>query len=50
MVINITGQALYMILQNLVGVSIASLFGLDPVIGMLGGTVSLIGGHGTAIA
>ncbi len=41
---------LYMIIQNVVGISVASLFGLEPVIGMLGGTVSLIGGHGTAIA
>ncbi len=46
----LTATIIYMILQNLVGVSIASVFGLDPVIGMLGGTVSLIGGHGTAIA
>lgn len=41
---------LYMIIQNLVGISVASLFGLEPLVGMLGGTVSLIGGHGTAIA
>jgi ESS family glutamate:Na+ symporter len=40
----------YMFVQNLTGISIATLFGLDPVVGMLGGTVSLIGGHGTAIA
>ncbi len=40
----------YMFLQNLVGISIAALFGLPTPVGMLGGTVSLIGGHGTAIA
>ncbi len=40
----------YMILQNLVGVSVASLLDLPAQIGLLGGTVSLIGGHGTAIA
>jgi len=40
----------YMFVQNLVGVSIAKVFGLDAAAGMLGGTVSLIGGHGTAIA
>ena len=40
----------YMFLQNLTGISVASLFGLAPQVGMLGGTVSLIGGHGTAIA
>lgn len=40
----------YMLLQNLTGISIAALFGLPAAVGMLGGTVSLIGGHGTAIA
>jgi ESS family glutamate:Na+ symporter len=40
----------YMVLQNLTGVSVAALFGLPTAVGMLGGTVSLIGGHGTAIA
>ncbi|HFD79783.1 MAG TPA: sodium/glutamate symporter [Gammaproteobacteria bacterium] len=41
---------LYMFVQNLTGLSIAGLFGLPPQVGLLGGTVSLIGGHGTAIA
>lgn len=40
----------YMILQNLTGISVAKMFGLPTPVGMLGGTVSLIGGHGTAIA
>jgi ESS family glutamate:Na+ symporter len=40
----------YMFVQNLTGISIAALFDLDAAVGMLGGTVSLIGGHGTAIA
>jgi len=40
----------YMVVQNLTGIGIASLFGLDTAVGMLGGSVSLIGGHGTAIA
>ncbi|MGA7982893.1 MAG: sodium/glutamate symporter [Chromatiaceae bacterium] len=40
----------YMFLQNLTGISVAALFGLPAAVGMLGGTVSLIGGHGTAIA
>ena len=39
----------YMVLQNLTGISVATLFGQAPV-GLLGGSVSLIGGHGTAIA
>ena len=40
----------YMLAQNLTGISVAALFGLPAPVGMLGGTVSLIGGHGTAIA
>ena len=40
----------YMMLQNLTGISVAALFGLPSQVGLLGGTVSLIGGHGTAIA
>ncbi|KUJ81509.1 sodium/glutamate symporter [Microbulbifer flavimaris] len=37
-------------LQNLIGVAVVSLAGLDPVVGILGGSISLSGGHGTAIA
>jgi ESS family glutamate:Na+ symporter len=40
----------YMVLQNLTGISVAALFDLPAAVGLLGGTVSLIGGHGTAIA
>jgi len=40
----------YMFLQNLTGITVASLLGQDSRIGLLGGTISLIGGHGTAIA
>ena len=40
----------YMVLQNLTGISVAKLFGLSTPVGLLGGSVSLIGGHGTAIA
>ncbi len=40
----------FMIVQNLTGISIALLFGQPGQVGMLGGSVSLIGGHGTAIA
>jgi ESS family glutamate:Na+ symporter len=40
----------YMFLQNLTGISVASLFDLPAPVGLIGGTVSLIGGHGTAIA
>ena len=40
----------YMFLQNLTGISVAALFDLPGAVGMLGGSVSLIGGQGTAIA
>ena len=40
----------YMVVQNLTGISVAALFEQPTPVGMLGGTVSLIGGHGTAIA
>lgn len=40
----------FMILQNLTGVAVATMMGLDRVVGLLGGSVSLLGGHGTSIA
>lgn len=40
----------YIVIQNLVGISGASLMGLPVEIGILAGSTSLIGGHGTAIA
>ena len=40
----------YLIVQNLTGVTVAALTGLDLPIGVLAGSVSLSGGHGTTIA
>lgn len=40
----------YMFLQNFTGMGVAKLFDLPHAVGLLGGSVSLIGGHGTAIA
>ncbi len=40
----------YMFLQNLTGVGVASLMGLNELVGIIGGSVSLLGGHGTTIA
>jgi ESS family glutamate:Na+ symporter len=40
----------FLVLQNLTGVAVAGLLGLDLPIGLLSGSVSLSGGHGTAIA
>lgn len=50
LIILLSATVLYMVIQNAVGITVATLFGQDPLVGMLGGTVSLIGGHGTAIA
>ncbi|MGK7947632.1 MAG: sodium/glutamate symporter [Xenococcaceae cyanobacterium] len=40
----------YLIIQNLTGVIVAGLTGLDLPVGVLAGSVSLSGGHGTTIA
>ena len=40
----------YIVIQNIVGMSGAKLVGLTGEIGILAGSTSLIGGHGTAIA
>ena len=40
----------FMVLQDLLGITVARLFDLPAAVGLLGGSVSLIGGHGTAIA
>ncbi|CAD0229235.1 MULTISPECIES: sodium/glutamate symporter [Planktothrix] len=40
----------YLMVQNITGVAIAALTGLDLPIGVLAGSVSLSGGHGTVIA
>lgn len=40
----------FMVFQNVLGITVASLFDQPSAVGMLGGSVSLIGGHGTAIA
>lgn len=37
-------------IQNIVGVSLASVFGLDPKIGLITGSITLTGGHGTGAA
>lgn len=40
----------FMLTENLVGVTAARLLGLQPAIGLLTGSISMTGGHGTAIA
>jgi ESS family glutamate:Na+ symporter len=39
-----------MILQCVIGLAMASALDLHPLVGLLGGSISLIGGHGTAAA
>ena len=40
--------AILITLQNLVGVSLAHVFGLNPFMGLADGSIPLVGGHGTA--
>lgn len=38
----------FILVQNGVGVGIASLVGLDPLVGLVAGSITMLGGHGTA--
>ena len=38
----------FVAVQNAVGISMATLLGLDPLVGLIAGSISLLGGHGTA--
>lgn len=40
----------FIIVQNIVGVSLAALLDLDPLMGLLTGSITLTGGHGTGAA
>ena len=44
------GVIAFLFLQNGVGLLVAKLFGLDPLIGLLAGSITLSGGHGTGAA
>jgi ESS family glutamate:Na+ symporter len=50
LLILLAATVVFITLQNLTGVAMAGLLGLDPLVGLLTGSVSLVGGHGTAIA
>jgi ESS family glutamate:Na+ symporter len=50
LVILIIVSAVFLVLQDVTGVSLALLLGAHPGYGLLGGSVSFAGGHGTAIA
>ena len=40
--------AAFILLQNVVGVGMAAVLGLEPLIGLVTGSITLTGGHGTA--
>ena len=40
----------FLLLQNVVGIGAATLLGRPPALGLLTGSISMLGGHGTAIA
>lgn len=40
----------FLVAQNFVGLSLAKLLGLEPLIGLLAGSITLSGGHGTGAA
>ena len=40
----------FILVQNLVGIGAASILGLEPSVGLLAASISMTGGHGTAIA
>lgn len=47
----LSGMVVALILmQNIVGISVAQLFGLDAIMGLTGGSIAMIGGHGTSAA
>ena len=46
----VVAAGIFLFLQNSVGVGIALLLGADPVYGLMAGSISFAGGHGTAIA
>ena len=50
LVVLLTLATVFIVLQNLVGIGVASLFDLNPKAGLLVGSISLVGGVGTTLA
>jgi ESS family glutamate:Na+ symporter len=46
----VAAAAVFLVLQNATGVLLATVFGAHPGYGLMGGSVSFAGGHGTSIA
>ncbi|PKG55115.1 sodium/glutamate symporter [Shewanella sp. Choline-02u-19] len=42
--------SIYIVIQNAVGVSLATALGLEPLMGLVAGSITLSGGHGTGAA
>ncbi|WP_257262999.1 sodium/glutamate symporter [Endozoicomonas sp. ONNA2] len=42
--------SIYIVMQNGLGMSLATLLGLDPLMGLIAGSITLSGGHGTGAA
>src|SRR5690606_24642877 len=48
LVIFLMAISTFIVIQNVVGISLATLLGIDPLIGLIAGSITLTGGHGTA--
>ena len=48
LIIFLIAVATFIVVQNFVGISLATLLGIDPLIGLIAGSITLTGGHGTA--
>lgn len=48
LVIFLIAVAAFIVVQDFVGMSLATLLGVDPLIGLIAGSITLTGGHGTA--
>ena len=48
LVIFLIAVASFIVVQDVVGISLATLLGIDPLIGLIAGSITLTGGHGTA--
>lgn len=48
LVIFLIAVGTFIVVQNFVGMSLATMLGIDPLIGLIAGSITLTGGHGTA--
>ncbi|WP_273777257.1 sodium/glutamate symporter [Acinetobacter sp. GSS19] len=48
LVIFLIAVAAFIVVQDFVGMSLATVLGVDPLIGLIAGSITLTGGHGTA--